>query len=174
MILKGVPGLVVTKRQKKYGRRRLVPLFKFDDHGYAEISEKRFSPTDLSKLKIRFKVVDKIDLEAEVEKPKSVTTFTDNSEETVEETVENIEEETIEETEEEMVEVVETTEEVIEETEDTVEVVEEVKEEIIEETVEETINYKDKNLTELKEIGKSQGLKCSNWNKEKLITALEV
>ena len=58
MKLQGQPDLTVTLIQRRFGRTRPVTLFKFDDKGYAEIDEKRFSPTDLSKLMAKFKVVD--------------------------------------------------------------------------------------------------------------------
>lgn len=58
MKFKSVPGRVVQRRIKKMGKYRIVPWFKFDDKGFAEVDESKISPTDLVKLKSKFVVVE--------------------------------------------------------------------------------------------------------------------
>ena len=50
MILKGQPGRVVQKRKRVANKRfKIIPWFKFDENGYAEIDESKISATDLGK-----------------------------------------------------------------------------------------------------------------------------
>lgn len=59
MRIKGTPDMVVQTRKMVFGNNfAVVPLFKFDSEGYAEIDENKLSATDLSKIKTMFKVVD--------------------------------------------------------------------------------------------------------------------
>ena len=61
MILKGQPGRVVQKRKRVANKRhKIVPWFKFDENGLAQIDESKVSPTDLSKLKKLFEVVENV------------------------------------------------------------------------------------------------------------------
>jgi len=59
MLFKSTPGRVVQRRVRKQGRMRIVVWFKFDDKGFAEIDESKVSPSDLSKLKRHFEVVER-------------------------------------------------------------------------------------------------------------------
>ena len=57
MILKGVPNRVVNKKVRKPGgRHRIVPWFRFDSNGRAEIDETKVSKADLIKLRSKFKL----------------------------------------------------------------------------------------------------------------------
>jgi len=58
MKFKSVPGRVVQKRVRRQGKVRIVPWFKFDDNGYAEIDETKVTQEDLNKLKSLFEVVE--------------------------------------------------------------------------------------------------------------------
>lgn len=48
------PGRVVQKRDRFQGKMRIVPIFRFDENGIAEIDETKYSETDLSKFKVLF------------------------------------------------------------------------------------------------------------------------
>ena len=59
----------MQKRVKNRNKRvKIVPIFKFDENGYAEIDESKFTETDLKFLKTKFKVV-----EEETEKKIDIT-----------------------------------------------------------------------------------------------------
>ena len=57
MKFQSIPGRIVQKRVKKQGKWKVVPWFKFDEKGFAEIDETRITRRDLIKLKQKFKVV---------------------------------------------------------------------------------------------------------------------
>jgi len=61
MILKTkVPGRVVQRRKRlPGGRYKIVPWFKFDDKGFAEIDETKLNQVMIQKLKSKFEVVEK-------------------------------------------------------------------------------------------------------------------
>lgn len=69
MKLKGSPNELVTTIMKQAGRRRTVPLFKFDENGIAEINEQDFTKTQIDRLKQRYETLDK-DIKKEVKEPK--------------------------------------------------------------------------------------------------------
>ena len=58
MKFKSVPGRVVQKRVRKFGKTRIVVWFTFNDKGFAEIDETKVTASDLVKLKSLFKVVE--------------------------------------------------------------------------------------------------------------------
>ena len=62
MKLKGNPNQVVVKRKRMNGRKRVVEWFRFDNKGIAEIDETNISPTDISKLLMRFKQIEDVDI----------------------------------------------------------------------------------------------------------------
>ena len=51
MKFKSVPGRVVQKRVRKFGKTRIVVWFTFNDKGFAEIDETKVTASDLVKLK---------------------------------------------------------------------------------------------------------------------------
>jgi hypothetical protein len=57
MKFKSKPGRIVQKRIKRQGKWRVVPWFKFDEKGFAEVDESKITSRDLIKLKQKFKVV---------------------------------------------------------------------------------------------------------------------
>lgn len=59
MLFKSVPGRVVQKRVRKRGKVKIVPWFKFDDKGFAEIDESKVAPSDIAKLKTKFEVIER-------------------------------------------------------------------------------------------------------------------
>ena len=67
-----VPGRVVQKRIKRQGKWRVVPWFRFDEHGFAEIDETKVTKSDLIKLTRLFEVV-KDDLSPLKEEPRPIT-----------------------------------------------------------------------------------------------------
>ena len=57
MKIQGTPNMVVQTRKMTFGNKfAVVPLFKFDENGCAEIDETKFSQTDLSKITTLFKL----------------------------------------------------------------------------------------------------------------------
>jgi len=62
MILKTkVPGRIVQRKVRKYGGGfRVVPFFRFDENGLAEIDETKLTATDIKKLTTLFEVVDTV------------------------------------------------------------------------------------------------------------------
>jgi len=62
MILKSkIPNRIVQRRVRKPGgRKRIVPLFRFDENGLAEIDETKLTATDIKTLTTLFEVVDDV------------------------------------------------------------------------------------------------------------------
>lgn len=59
MKLQGTPDMVVQTRKMTVGNNfAVVALFRFDSNGFADVDESKLSPTDISKLKAMFKVLD--------------------------------------------------------------------------------------------------------------------
>lgn len=60
MLLKTkVPNRIVQRRIKKLGGRfKIVPWFRFDNKGYAELDETKLTQSDIIKLKQKFEVVE--------------------------------------------------------------------------------------------------------------------
>lgn len=58
MILQGQPNRVVQKMKKKNGRKKIVPIFRFDDNGLYHVPEGKYSKVELNRLKSLFKVLE--------------------------------------------------------------------------------------------------------------------
>lgn len=69
MIIKGEPGGVVQKMiRKRGGRRRIVPIFRFDENGLYEFDENKFDKTDIAKLLAKFELVEQEETDEDIRK----------------------------------------------------------------------------------------------------------
>jgi hypothetical protein len=71
MKFQSTPGRIVNKRIKRQGRYRVINWFKFDADGFATVDTSKLTPTDVSKLKSKFKVIVPKEEETVVHKPMS-------------------------------------------------------------------------------------------------------